>query len=71
MIVSYFEWLQNKNSESWELEEVDSKLHKKIVNAYKKVKETSEKYKTDLRMGAYIVALSNLEKVYKSRGIFP
>jgi len=71
VIVSYFEWLQNKNSESWELEEVDGKLHKKIVTAYKRVKEASEKYKTDLRMGAYIVALANLEKVYKSRGIFP
>ncbi len=34
VIVSYFEWLQNKRSEYWELEEVDCKLRKKIVPAY-------------------------------------
>jgi glutamate dehydrogenase (NAD(P)+) len=71
VIVSYFEWLQNKRSEFWDLEEVDSKLHKKIVCAYRNVKEAAQQYKTDWRTAAYIVALSRLEKVYKERGIFP
>ncbi|KPK90470.1 glutamate dehydrogenase [bacterium SM23_31] len=71
VIVSYFEWLQNKRSEFWELEEVDTKLYKKIIDAYHKVKETAEKYKVNWRIGAYIVALSRLEVVYKERGIFP
>lgn len=71
VIVSYFEWLQNKRSESWELEEVDCKLHKKIVNAYRRVKDTAEEFETDWRTAAYIVALSCLEKVYRERGIFP
>lgn len=71
VIVSYFEWLQNKRSEAWELEEVDNKLHKKITNAYKRVKETAEDFNTDWRTAAYIVALSRLETVYKERGIFP
>lgn len=71
VIVSYFEWLQNKRSEFWDLEEVDSKLHKKIVSAYRRVHETAWKYKTDWRTAAYIVAISRLEMVYKERGIFP
>lgn len=71
VIVSYFEWLQNKRSESWELEEVDKKLYKIIVNAYKRVRDMAKKYKTDWRTAAYIVALSRLEIVYKERGIFP
>jgi glutamate dehydrogenase (NAD(P)+) len=33
VVVSYFEWLQNKRSESWDLEEVDGKLLKKMVSA--------------------------------------
>lgn len=69
--VSYFEWLQNKRSEFWDLEEVDQKLHKKIVNAYYRVGDTVKKYDTDWRTAAYIVALSRLEKLYKERGIFP
>lgn len=71
VIVSYFEWLQNKRSEYWELEEVDTKLRKKILNAYRAVCETANKYKTDWRTAAYIVAIQNLETVYKDRGIFP
>lgn len=71
VIVSYFEWLQNKRSEYWELEEVDSKLYKKIIGGYQRVKEAAEKFKVNWRTAAYIVALSRLEKAYKLRGIFP
>lgn len=71
VIVSYFEWLQNKRSESWELEEVDSRLHKKIIQAYEKVRSTAKEYETDWRTAAYIVALTRLATVYKERGIFP
>ena len=71
VIVSYFEWLQNKRSEFWELEEVDCKLHKKIVSGYRRVSDAAKKYDTDWRTAAYIVALSDLERVYKERGIFP
>ncbi|MCD6309587.1 MAG: Glu/Leu/Phe/Val dehydrogenase [Candidatus Eremiobacteraeota bacterium] len=71
VIVSYFEWLQNKRSEFWDLEEVDYKLQKKITVAYERVKYTAEQYKTDWRTAAYIVALKTLETVYKERGIFP
>lgn len=71
VIVSYFEWLQNKRSEFWDSDEVDKKLHRKIVNAYTRVHDTAKKYDTDWRTAAYIVALSRLETVYKERGIFP
>jgi glutamate dehydrogenase (NAD(P)+) len=71
VIVSYFEWLQNKRSEFWDLEEVDGKLHKKIVDAYVRVRNAAKKYGADWRTAAYIVALLRLETVYKERGIFP
>ena len=71
VIVSYFEWLQNKRSEFWDLEEVDTKLYKRITKAYARVRETAKKHNTDWRTAAYIVALSRLETVYKERGIFP
>ncbi|UCD04957.1 MAG: Glu/Leu/Phe/Val dehydrogenase [candidate division WOR-3 bacterium] len=71
VIVSYFEWLQNKRSEFWDLEEVDRKLHRLIVGGYERVRAAAKEYKTDWRTAAYIVALARLEKVYKERGIFP
>jgi len=71
VIVSYFEWLQNKRSEFWMLDEVDSKLHRLMVSAYERVRDTGKEFATDWRTAAYIVALRRLERVYKERGIFP
>ena len=71
VIVSYFEWLQNKRSEFWDLDEVDRKLRRIIVGGYERVREAAKKHDTDWRTAAYIVALMRLEKVYKERGIFP
>ncbi len=71
VIVSYFEWLQNKRSEFWDLEEIDAKLYKKMVSAYRRVRDTAQRFNTDWRTAAYIVAINRLEKVYKERGIFP
>jgi glutamate dehydrogenase (NAD(P)+) len=71
VIVSYFEWLQNKRSEFWMLDEVDAKLHRLMVSAYQRVRDTAVEFDTDWRTAAYIVALRRLELVYKERGIFP
>ena len=71
VIVSYFEWLQNKRSESWDLEEVDAKLERRILGGYERVKAAASEFDTDWRAAAYIVALRRLHTVYTKRGIFP
>jgi glutamate dehydrogenase (NAD(P)+) len=69
--VSYYEWVQNKRSESWTEEEVDTKLEKAMKRAYKEVADFARTKKTDLRVAAYALALSRIESVYKEREIFP
>lgn len=71
VIGSYFEWLQNKRAEIWKIEEVLEKLNDKIETAFDNVVSCAERYKTDYRTAAYIVALEKLEQVYKERGVFP
>jgi glutamate dehydrogenase (NAD(P)+) len=71
VIVSYFEWTQNKNNEHWDLEEVDAKLKKRILRSYRAAKDAAERFDTDLRTACYIVALERLEAAYAERGIFP
>ena len=71
VIVSYFEWLQNKRHESWDLKEVDGQLRRKIISAYEPVRSKVTELNTDWRTAAYVVALNRLEKVYLERGIFP
>ncbi len=71
VIGSYFEWLQNKRSEIWKIEDVLDKIQDKIDTAFGKVVDTAKEFNTDWRNSAYIVALRRLEKAYKERGIFP
>jgi len=71
VIVSYFEWTQNKNNEQWELEDVDARLKKRITKSYKLARESGARHQTDLRTACYIVALERLAAAYSERGIFP
>jgi glutamate dehydrogenase (NAD(P)+) len=69
--VSYYEWVQNKRSESWSEEEVDAKLEKAMQRAYREVSDFARTKKVDLRVAAYAIALQRIEAVYKEREIFP
>jgi glutamate dehydrogenase/leucine dehydrogenase len=69
--VSYYEWVQNKRSEQWTLEEVDERLEAAMKRAYREVTQFARSRKCDLRIAAYALALSRLEIVYKEREIFP
>jgi glutamate dehydrogenase (NAD(P)+) len=69
--VSYYEWVQNKRSEHWTLEEVDERLESAMKRAYREVSQFARSRKCDLRVAAYAIALSRLEIVYKQREIFP
>jgi glutamate dehydrogenase (NAD(P)+) len=69
--VSYYEWVQNKRSEQWTLEEVDDRLETAMKKAYREVTQFARSRKCDLRIAAYALALSRLEIVYQEREIFP
>jgi glutamate dehydrogenase (NAD(P)+) len=73
VIVSYFEWVQNRKNERWELEEVDRKLRRFMAAAYDASEEASERFDLghDTRTAAYLVALERIQGAYRDRGIFP
>ncbi|WP_425075671.1 Glu/Leu/Phe/Val family dehydrogenase [Psychroserpens sp. S379A] len=71
VVGSYFEWLQNRNGELWQLDEVMSKLDKKLKESFNKVYEYSEREAMDMRTAAYCIAIQRIEKAYVQRGIFP
>ena len=69
--VSYFEWIQNKASVTWDETHVDRELNRHMCVAARRVLQTREHYKCGLRIAAYASALDHIGKVYKLRGIFP
>lgn len=71
VIVSYFEWVQNRLSERWDLDEVDLKLKKKILRAYAHMREAASSLGVDARTAAYVHAIRRIEVAYQERGIFP
>ena len=73
VIVSYFEWVQNRKNERWELEEVDRKLRRLMTVAYDAVEEAGKRFDLgqDTRTAAYLVALERIQAAYQDRGIFP
>ncbi len=69
--VSYYEWVQNKRSESWSLEEVDAKLERGMKRAYADVTGMARSRKLGMRVAAYAVALERIQAIYRERDIFP
>ena len=71
VVVSYYEWLQNKRSERWDLEEVEDRLAKRMKRTYLQVSEYAASRKCDWRTAAMGIALERIGKAYSERGIFP
>ena len=69
--VSYFEWVQNKISEVWDLDQVDRELRKIMTRAVEHVLEEMKKRKVEPRTAALTLALSRIEAAHRERGIFP
>ncbi len=60
VIVSYYEWLQNRQGESWSLTEVETRLEKQITATFHRVYKTAQTYKVPLTTAVYIQALQVL-----------
>jgi len=69
--VSYFEWKQNRQSETWDAALVDKRLKKVMQAAAERVLATSKKLNCNLRLASYAAALEHINKVYGMRGVFP
>ncbi len=71
VIVSYFEWLQNKSARAWSFDDVDARLRELMWLAHDRVVHAHRAYNCTRRDAAYIVALDRIIDVYDRRGIFP
>ena len=64
VIVSYFEWYQNKHDESWTNEKVNVRLRETILPAYEKIiAEQKKRPKQSLRTISYLLAIKRILEV--------
>ena len=66
--VSYFEQVQNAYNFYWEEKDILEKLEKIMVDSFNEVWDRKEKYKNDMRTGAYALALERISKAMTDRG---
>ena len=67
----YFEWAQNQQGLTWDLEEVHARLQKTMVKAFTEMVETMRKHHVPPRAGAMILAVSRVAEATLVRGLFP
>ena len=67
VLVSYYEWLQNKRDEYWDEKDVRDKFDKKMTSTFKKIYSLSIHKNCSLRDACYIYSLSKLEDIYYTK----
>ena len=67
--VSYFEWVQNLQSYSWEEQVVNQRLEYIMVRAFDEAWNCAVRKDTSFRMGAYMVAVKRIVTAAKMRGL--
>jgi len=69
--VSYFEWVQNLQSLTWELEDVNKMLEKVMIKAWNELDQKATQWGLNYRLAAYVVAIQRISTAKKLRGMFP
>jgi glutamate dehydrogenase (NAD(P)+) len=69
VIVSYFEWVQDRSRFFWSAEEVDRQLDRFMTSAYHRVRQAAGD--GTLRAGAYTVGVGRVAEGARLRGFYP
>ena len=60
VVVSYLEWLQNRQNENWDETRVNKELHKYLSNAAKETYEYSQQHRVSLKEAAISLAIKRI-----------
>ena len=71
VVVSYFEWTQNRSMLFWKIDEIRSKLEEKMSESFGELWDFAERESIPLRWAAMRIAVSKVADSIKFMGIFP
>ncbi|HLL80699.1 MAG TPA: Glu/Leu/Phe/Val dehydrogenase [Ktedonobacteraceae bacterium] len=69
--VSYFEWVQDLQRFFWAEHEINNRLESIMTRSYNAVRQKTEEQETNLRMGAYLLAVARVAEATEIRGVYP
>lgn len=69
--VSYFEWVQDLQHFFWAEQEINQRLEAIMTRAYQAVQQKSREQETNLRLGAYLLAVARVAEATELRGVYP
>ena len=68
--VSYFEWCQDRMGLFWSEEEVDTRMEKMMVSAFRDVTRMAENFEVPNRIAAYMLGIDRVAQITQIRGIY-
>jgi len=68
---SYFEWVQDLQSFFWTENEIDERLERILVEAFRDVMAEAKKRKVGKRMAAQCLGIKRVADATRARGIYP
>lgn len=68
VIVSYLEWVQNREGYHWAEENVNQELEKRMRTSWESVRQCAEDEQTDYRKAAYLLAVDRVKRATTLRG---
>jgi glutamate dehydrogenase (NAD(P)+) len=71
VIVSYFEWAQNRAALAWTLDEINGRLRRQILAAADAVWERAAADDIDPRLAAHAIAVERVAEATHLRGLYP
>jgi glutamate dehydrogenase (NAD(P)+) len=71
VIVSYFEWAQNRAALAWTLDEVNDRLRRQILAALAAVRDRAAADGIPPRLAAHAIAVERVAEATRLRGLYP
>ena len=69
--VSYFEWVQDLQRFFWAENEINNRLETIMMRSFHAVHQKAKEQNTNLRMGAYLLAVARVAEATEIRGVYP
>ena len=71
VIVSYFEWVQDKQNFFWTADEVKSSLNEIMMRSFKEVEQIATSRNVSWREAAHMIGVGRVAEAHKLRGLYP